>query len=112
MTNDDEDTYDLISLHVAEPKFGVQVGHSVLRTHPASVCADDPACCIHKPSGHPLNKAALNWRADRGLMERICAHGVAHPDPDDLAHKRRVLGQERYDMGSWAIHNCDGCCYG
>ena len=34
---------------------------------------------------------------DRRIMERICPHGVGHPDPDD------VLNQDR-------VHGCDGCC--
>jgi hypothetical protein len=34
-------------------------------------------------------------------MERICEHGVGHPDPDDLRVIRdRIMG----------IHACDGCC--
>lgn len=37
-----------------------------------------------------------HWRDDRSFMERICPHGVGHPDPDD----------EHADP----IHGCDGCC--
>lgn len=34
-------------------------------------------------------------------MERICKHGIGHPDPDDLKVQ-----------SSWAegVHGCDGCC--
>lgn len=46
----------------------------------------------------------LNWRADKGVMERICPHGVGHPDPDDAAHNIRI-GREYL-----TIHGCDGCC--
>jgi hypothetical protein len=35
-------------------------------------------------------------------MERICDHGIGHPDPDDI----RV--RERWDEG---VHGCDGCCH-
>lgn len=44
----------------------------------------------------------MNWRADKGIMERVCRHGVGHPDPDDLIVKSRP---ELAD-----IHGCDGCC--
>jgi hypothetical protein len=60
-----------------------------------------PPCCIHAPSEHRLNMAPLHWRYDRQIMERICPHGIGHPDPDD--HKIQ-LG---LDDG---VHGCDGCC--
>jgi hypothetical protein len=47
-----------------------------------------------------------HWRDDRKLMERICKHGVGHPDPDDLAHKKRI----GLDVDTISIHGCDGCC--
>lgn len=107
MTND----YDLWgNIDAAERMFGIQVGKTVLRTHPASACKDDPNCCIHKPSDHALSDAKLNWRGDRGLMERICKHGIGHPDPDDLAHKKRTMS--RYEDFAFEIHGCDGCCSG
>lgn len=58
-------------------------------------------CPIHAPSQHSLVAAPLHWRGDRRIMERICDHGVGHPDPDDLKVGR-----------SWAegVHGCDGCC--
>lgn len=106
------DDYDYVSLdHAAEPVFGAQrEGPHVLRTHPVSLCINDPNCCIHNPSKHPLDSAKMNWRGDRGLMERICEHGIGHPDPDDIAYKRRTQG-DRY-ASAMAIHGCDGCCRG
>jgi hypothetical protein len=42
-------------------------------------------CCIHNPSDHHMRKWLMNYRQDKGMMERICPeHGVGHPDPDDL----------------------------
>lgn len=43
-----------------------------------------------------------HWRPDRGIMERVCEHGVGHPDPDDV----------KVQAGGWTetIHGCDGCC--
>lgn len=33
-------------------------------------------------------------------MERICPHGVGHPDPDEIDLEVNAKG----------IHGCDGCC--
>lgn len=79
-----------------------------LTTHGPEVCVGQK-CCVHDPSDHPLKDAVLHWRADRGLMERICDHGIGHPDPDDLDHKKR----EHTDYDSAVgVHGCDGCCVG
>lgn len=81
--------------------------------HMAERCMVEPgaeACCIHDPSDHPLSNARLHWRTDLGLMERICQHGVGHPDPDDLAFKRMHQGAEEFERFAWGAHGCDGCC--
>lgn len=92
----------------AEPQWGVQVaGPVTLNTHGKGDCAGGH-CVIHNPSEHPLNKAPLNWRGDRGVMERICDHGIGHPDPDDIEFKRLTRGDEI--AAAEAIHGCDGCC--
>lgn len=66
------------------------------------------ACPIHAPSDHHMRDWPLHWREDRGLMERICPHGVGHPDPDHLTHTAEVRGEE----AAWgeSVHGCDGCC--
>lgn len=102
-----EQKYELISVDIAEPTYGAQIGKGVLRTHGAAQCAG-PAdesgksiCCIHNPSDHHMIEWPQNWRGDKGMMERICTHGIGHPDPDDLAVRTT----------EWAgIHGCDGCC--
>jgi len=93
----DEPDYDLVSLdHAATGWMGVQVpGPHVLRVHPATKCAGE-ACTIHNPSDHHMRQWPLNWRGDRGTMERICPHGVGHPDPDGISED--------------TVHGCDGCC--
>jgi hypothetical protein len=99
--------YDLVSLdHAAEPVFGAQAkGPHVLRTHPESACAgDDRPCVIHRPSDHHMRQMPLNWRGDTGVMERICPHGVGHPDPDATAFA------ESQGRGYYGVHGCDGCC--
>lgn len=77
----------------------------ILIAHDDGQCAGEH-CCLHHPSNHALNTAPLNWRADIGLMERICPHGIGHPDPDDLEYK----SSQGLDAQSLAIHGCDGCC--
>jgi hypothetical protein len=49
------------------------------------------------------------WRADKGMMERICPdHSTGHPDPDDLIFH---LSNHDHEEVSWAkIHGCCGCC--
>lgn len=63
-------------------------------------------CVIHDPSDHHMVLWPLNWRADTHVMERVCPHGVGHPDPDHIAYVRSL------DQGmDWqTIHGCDGCC--
>jgi hypothetical protein len=75
-----------------------------LRVHDKEKCAGE-FCSIHNPSDHIMKDWPTHWRDDRGMMERICEHGVGHPDPDDLAFKRR------HNLGdSEGIHGCCGCC--
>lgn len=49
------------------------------------------------------------WRGDRQLMERICPHGIGHPDPDHLAFIAKIDGPD--EARTESIHGCDGCCY-
>lgn len=72
----------------------------ILNYHPATVCEGSP-CPLHQPSEHHMVAWALHWRGDRGLMERICEHGIGHPDPDSLAY---LAGADD------GVHGCDGCC--
>lgn len=74
--------------------------------HSREVCAGH-ACCLHAPSDHRMRDWQLHWRNDRGLMERLCPHGIGHPDPDDLAHGESVMPGSAAGRG---IHGCDGCC--
>lgn len=100
--------YDLFgNINAAEPSLGAQIGKTVLRTHPEGACSGE-YCSIHNPSDHALKDAPLNWRGDRGLMERICEHGVGHPDPDHLAHTERLHGARAAQVES--VHGCDFCC--
>lgn len=66
----------------------------VPRTHP---------CTMHNRTAHVMRAFPQHWREDRGIMERLCPHGIGHPDPDDI--KVRLTLHER-------VHGCDGCCCG
>ena len=90
----------------ATDAYGFGVGKVTLHVHPKGECAG-PNCVIHNPSHHPLSDAPLHWRADTSTMERICPHGVGHPDPDDIAFKASVDPEAAEWFG---VHGCDGCC--
>lgn len=80
-----------------------QILHNV---HKPEDCAGRP-CVIHNPSDHHMRKWPLHWRDDRMIFERLCPHGIGHPDPDSLYHERLAAdGDEQY-VG---VHGCDGCC--
>lgn len=90
--------------HATDRFFGDGLGEVALsNVHPDTACADGP-CVIHNPSDHHMRGWSLLFRADKGLMERLCAHGVGHPDPDDMAWH---ASQARDWLG---VHGCDGCC--
>ena len=76
-----------------------------LKVHDKANC-EGQYCCIHNPSPHHMVDWPLHWRDDRSLMERICPHGIGHPDPDDLAFKERI----GMDAKTESVHGCDGCC--
>ena len=77
-------------------------------THSGGQCFGQN-CCIHNPSDTHMKDWPLNWRSDRGMMERICEHGVGHPDPDDYAyHKSRNFNGSGDD--GYGVHGCDFCC--
>ena len=78
-----------------------------LITHPASAC-DGGYCTIHRPSAHPLCVAPLHWRQDRLLLERLCSHGIGHPDADHITYVARVSGPAAAEVAG--VHGCDGCC--
>lgn len=61
-------------------------------------------CVIHNPSNHHMVDWPTHWREDRKLLERLCPHGIGHPDPDHLDH----LPAGRRSIES--IHGCCGHC--
>lgn len=77
-------------------------GQRIVGVHDASQCEGRP-CVIHAPSDHSMRDFPTHWRGDRGIMERICPHGVGHPDPDDQAYLASIGHRD-------GVHGCDGCC--
>jgi hypothetical protein len=75
-------------------------GTKLRNVHQPSKC-EGHACVIHHPSDHSMRKFPLLWRIDKRVFERICPHGIGHPDPDDI---------EFQDQPWLTIHGCDGCC--
>jgi hypothetical protein len=55
-------------------------------------------CTIHNHSNHVMKDFSQKWRTDKRYMERVCPHGIGHPDPDEVYDNRN------------GIHGCDGCC--
>ena len=46
-----------------------------------------------------------------GLTERVCEHGVGHPDPDSVAWKEAWARKHQPgSVGAWGVHGCDGFC--
>jgi len=71
-------------------------GGQVVIAHGVADCGRP--CAVHWPSEHHMRSWPQHWRADRGIIERFCEHGIGHPDPDDEARNK--------------VHGCDGCCTG
>ena len=74
-----------------------------IKVHTKQDCVG-PFCCIHNPSHHHMREWPTYWLEDRYLMERICPHGIGHPDPDHIAHLSQAV------QDSESVHGCDGCC--
>lgn len=73
------------------------------RTHPENPQCHN-GCVIHHRTGHHMAHWQLHWRGDRGIFERICPHGIGHPDPDQYPYWRAT------DQMWQTVHGCDGCC--
>ena len=80
----------------------------VMMVHDYIIDCTADGCPIHAPSSHSMRQFKRLWRADRALMERICPHNVGHPDPDDIAYKKKTRGAVY--AHNEAVHGCDGCC--
>lgn len=66
------------------------------RVHDKGKCYNTDRCVIHKKTDHNMRVFPQHYRSDTGEMERLCPHGIGHPDPDDTRANK--------------THGCDGCC--
>lgn len=71
--------------------------------HAENVCMGERACVVHRPSDHGMRALPMLIR-ETTLTERMCPHGVGHPDPDSVEYFESV------DRPGFGIHGCDGCC--
>lgn len=81
---------------------------TLLVTHPEHACRGTH-CCVHNPSDHPLRDAPLVWLPRLRSLDRICTHGIRHPDRDDFAYK----ASQRLSpllLALLSAHDCDDCC--
>ena len=65
----------------------------------------DQSCVIHNPTDHHMSRWPLLWRDDRAIFERLCKHGIGHPDPDQNPYWNAA------DQAWQGRHGCDGCCH-
>jgi hypothetical protein len=76
--------------------------------HAAGTCRYPDRCVVHNKSQHHMRSWPQWWREDRGMFERLCPHGIGHPDPDQVYYWRMTL------VGRYAnaeeVHGCDMCC--
>ena len=73
----------------------------LVNVHAEGTCAGEH-CVFHNPSDHHMLEWPPQFRTDTGIIERLCEHGVGHPDPDSLAWYTKLHGV--------SYHGCDGCC--
>lgn len=76
----------------------------VIVTHSREVC--EGPCPFHRPSDHHMVNWPMKMRMDRmdKLTERVCFHGLGHPDPDSLSFLEKKFDE------SVGVHGCCGCC--
>lgn len=79
-------------------------GIRLLGVHNAWLCAGR-TCVLHNPLNHGMRDWKLHYRSDRGIFERICSHGIGHPDPSQFEFWMEMNAM--YE----AVHGCDGCCF-
>lgn len=114
MSEEDVDMSNLTAVQLAFTNADRELGASDLTfvsngllkgVHSPSNCADQPwGCWVHTPKSHALASAPIRWRDDKGTAERICDHGISHPDPQDVAYWWSIRGRDV------TVHACDGCC--
>lgn len=91
-----------VELSKEDPTRGWVGDFAVVGLHLEGKCLGE-TCVVHNPSTHHMSRWPL-WLREIGLFERLCPHGIGHPDPDSLAFFQAMM------MDEYAVHGCDGCC--
>ena len=84
------------ALENVEPFYLEHQNYGFNKMHDMKKCAGQ-FCTIHNRSDHSMRSFPQVYRWDKALMERICPHGIGHPDPDEINPD--------------TVHGCEGCCY-
>jgi hypothetical protein len=78
-------------------------GIRLTNVHSANRC-QGRTCIVHNQTDHHMRGWPLLWRGDRAIFERLCPHGIGHPDPDQFQFWKET--NRMYE----SVHGCDGCC--
>ena len=81
-------------------------GAGYILSHDENDCSSP--CALHHRTKHHMRKWPQCYRSDRYLMERICPHGIGHPDPDHIGYLKKIKSVKFVKIES--VHGCDGCC--
>lgn len=93
--------------HISVSDFITGTGQTIVNVHAESEDCRTYGCVIHNPTPGPMSSFPTHWRTDRNIMERICPHGIGHPDHDSVNFWYRTKGED----AKWdTVHGCDGCC--
>jgi hypothetical protein len=99
---DSSDDGDLYDMWLDLERNQLENTDKFMLTHKKQDCKGE-WCTIHKRSDHAMRSFPQDFRYDSMLMERVCLHGIGHPDPDDI----KLTGPNAWAQ---AVHGCDGCC--
>jgi hypothetical protein len=93
-------------------------GEKLSNVHYETLECRERGCAIHNPTDHHMKDWPQHFRDPRieratfgmhpGLIERVCEHGVGHPDPDHMTWYASCHTPEETEFEG--IHGCDGCC--
>jgi hypothetical protein len=94
-------------------------GQKITNVHAETAQCRLVGCAVHNPTDHHMKNWPQHFRDPRveaatfglhpGLMERVCEHGVGHPDPDHMRWYRSCHSE--IEATTEGIHGCDGCCW-
>lgn len=87
------------------PQVVVLEGGQRIWAHPREACAGE-TCCVHNPSQHHMSEFPQIWFDDTKSMARRCPHGVYHPDPDEVAFRKKRPGMWQQGWHPCCLSKC------